>query len=119
MENIELWITIIVAITAGLAVGIFIQFIIVPWLRRRIESTVNDENNNGMTKIAVGVSTVTVLSEISTTSPPPPPINDLENVQKKKQNDEAKVNKLFHSLQTLTAIFSSFAHGGNDVRYVF
>jgi phosphate/sulfate permease len=116
MENIELWITFIVAIMVGLVVGIFIQFIIVPWMKIKIESTVNNENNNGMTKSAVGASTTTVLSELSSTSTLPS-INDAENVLKQtKEDDETKVNKLFHSLQTLTAMFSSFAHGGNDVR---
>jgi phosphate/sulfate permease len=31
--------------------------------------------------------------------------------------DQSKILKLFSFLQTLTATFASFVHGGNDVRY--
>ena len=31
------------------------------------------------------------------------------------KDDETRVNLLFHFVQILAAIFSSFAHGGNDV----
>ena len=38
-----------------------------------------------------------------------------ENVERLSREEEARVNLLFHFIQILAAIFSSFAHGGNDV----
>ena len=37
----------------------------------------------------------------------------------KRVTDEPKTGKLFAFLQILTASFGAFAHGGNDVRYVY
>lgn len=36
-------------------------------------------------------------------------------IEDKSKDQEARVNQLFHFIQILAAIFSSFAHGGNDV----
>ncbi|CAF1636708.1 unnamed protein product, partial [Didymodactylos carnosus] len=45
-----------------------------------------------------------------------------EIVEKKKlvdtTSDSVEISQIFTFLQILTAIFGSFAHGGNDVRYV-
>lgn len=118
MENVELWLSATVSIATGLIVGVFCQFIIVPWMKRRIESSVNHKNNT-LTRSPIATSTATVMTIMTASSPS---INDAGETGKKEEHlkgsdDEAnKVNKLFHSLQTLTAMFSSFAHGGNDVR---
>lgn len=37
------------------------------------------------------------------------------SIEECSQDEEARVNLLFHFIQILAAIFGSFAHGGNDV----
>ena len=51
-----------------------------------------------------------LLQKMSTTS------SDDEDEEVK---DRPETAKLFSLLQILTAIFGAFAHGGNDVRWVF
>jgi phosphate/sulfate permease len=49
-----------------------------------------------------------------------PPLEDKKDSQNRTQaegEDQSKILKLFSFLQTLTATFASFVHGGNDVRY--
>jgi phosphate/sulfate permease len=42
---------------------------------------------------------------------------DSQNRVEVEGGDQSKILKLFSFLQTLTATFASFVHGGNDVRY--
>lgn len=121
----ELWVTALISIAIGLIAAVLCQFIIVPLMKRRVEAT----SSNELSKSSLGASTDTVLTTIEAS----PSMNGTgsnlgtENEQKVQQSiedsvredDEDKVNKLFHSLQTLTAMFTSFSHGGNDVRYVY
>jgi hypothetical protein len=49
-----------------------------------------------------------------------PSIDEKKGAQNRIQvegEDQSKILKLFSFLQTLTATFASFVHGGNDVRY--
>lgn len=56
-----------------------------------------------------GLDSTIIVNTVSTVSVDrPEPKQDDEN--------EENVNQLFNFLQILAAVFSSFAHGGNDVR---
>lgn len=111
MDNLPIWLVFTITTSVAIIVALVAQFFVVPWQRRRIiESTVVTTKPSSMEK---GLSaSVTTVSTISTTSLNAPVIKSskLDDV-----DTEEQVNKLFSFLQILAAIFSSFAHGGNDV----
>lgn len=104
MENLKLWECFVISLAAMVIVGLLCQLFVVPWQRRKILK--RDDSLNQVGESVVSISTLTT----STAS------IDAPVIKNEKEESDADVNKLFHFLQTLTAVFSSFAHGGNDVR---
>lgn len=112
MENFEVWEVLTLSISLAALVAIFCHLFIVPWQRKKILNAEEEVAEPRMCKSQVGESVVSVSTVATSTMSLDAPV--LRSSQ--KETDVRNVNKLFHFLQTLTAVFSSFAHGGNDVR---
>lgn len=126
MEHLQFWEALVISVSAMIFVAIICQFFVVPRLRKKtieainkrsviisvaqssatVDTMVEMEDKNAETTIE-NVASAASVSTISLNTP----IGRTEQEERKRT-----VNKLFHFLQTLTAVFSSFAHGGNDVR---
>lgn len=117
MDKIPVYLVFVISIAAAILIAIVAQFYIVPWQRKKIlNSTTGNVNSAYMTEkpsaMENGFSSVTTVNTLSTVSVNAPTLKqDGEPVESEEQ-----VNQLFNFLQILAAIFSSFAHGGNDVR---
>lgn len=121
MEKIPVWMSFTISLSAMILVALVVQLIVVPWQRRKISTSFDDNCHNTMKhprslvesggdgKFCGSASTITSMN-ISTISLNSPVI---KHEQEPEQIENVK--KLFHFLQTLTAVFTSFAHGGNDV----
>ncbi|KAL7036189.1 hypothetical protein ACKWTF_008737 [Chironomus riparius] len=113
MENIPIWLSFTISITAMILVAIVVQLLVVPWQRRKIQPLDGNDNISSKqtrdleSKFNGSVSTIATMN-VSTISLSAPVI-------KQQDDSEENVKRLFHFLQTLTAVFTSFAHGGNDV----
>ncbi|XP_037026718.1 sodium-dependent phosphate transporter 2-like [Bradysia coprophila] len=105
MDNLELWLIFTIATGAAIIVAIVVQIFIVPWQRKKILASKSTENGFA--------SNTTIVTTVSTKSLECPIPEKSENTE--DADNEESVNKLFNFLQILSAVFSSFAHGGNDV----
>lgn len=101
MDNLPLWLVFVISIAAAVIVSIVAQLFIVPYQRKKI---LGEEKPSAPSEKEINASVITI-STISTQSINSPVL----------EKNEKTVNKLFNFLQILSAVFSSFAHGGNDV----
>lgn len=109
MENLVLWEVFAISIGAMIIVAIVCQLFVVPWQRKKILNNDNTTEPNlfrNSIRQSVGSIVTVATSTVSINAPV---------LQNPKIESDAKVNRLFHFLQTLSAVFTSFAHGGSDV----
>lgn len=115
MDNLSLWLVFTISAVAALVMAVVAYFIIAPRQKvaiiARRKAKVLTEKPSAMENGFSSGSTTTV-STVSVNSTAPVIKRGAEDEEETEEN----VNELFNFLQILAAIFSSFAHGGNDVR---
>lgn len=110
MENLLLWQVFAISVGAMTVVAISCQLFVVPWQRKKIlnrdesmepKMFVNSIGQSVDSMVTIAASAASINATV---------------LKNPKIESDAKVNRLFHFLQTLSAVFTSFAHGGSDVR---
>lgn len=121
MDNLAIWLVFTISIVAAIAMGIIAYLFIAPRqkaaiLERSQAKAMSEKPStmeNGFSKESIATVNLTVNSMMSVNSLAPV----LKGANGDEEETEENVNQLFNFLQILAAVFSSFAHGGNDVRY--
>lgn len=112
MDKLPLWLVFTISTCTALVIGLVAQLFVVPWQKRKIlgmEKPITEKPST--MENGIGNGSVITVSTVSTATMNAPVIK-----QQEAEESEEQVNQLFTFLQILAAIFSSFAHGGNDVR---
>lgn len=115
LDGLPLWVAIVASLVAGFLTAVIVQLFVVPWtkkkiLQQRIDASQVSAIPNALEKGAPNSnSTSSIESGISKYN------SQLQLTSVDKASTKEEADRLFNFLQILTAIFGSFAHGGNDV----
>ncbi|KAL7035538.1 hypothetical protein ACKWTF_008431 [Chironomus riparius] len=113
LHKLEWWHSMLISIAFALIAMVCVHFFMVPWQKRKILAQKPYDNDIKPTTIA----TVTGMENGKKSYPNDSKSTSANSVAPivEAKDEEVRVNLLFHFIQILAAIFSSFAHGGNDV----
>lgn len=114
MHHLKIWMSISISVAVALLTMALIHFTVAPWQEKKI-----------LTKQPYHQTSdpIQIISSLEKGEQPAMTVNVMTNstnsiapiVRPDEKEEENRVNLLFHFVQILAAIFSSFAHGGNDV----
>lgn len=105
--------SLLISIAVAIVTMVLVHFFMVPMQKKKIlekEPYSINEKPNTISSIENGKPTIIVNNMMVSNNS----VSSDANIIDEKE-EEKRVNLLFHFVQILAAIFSSFAHGGNDV----
>ena len=114
LHNVPLWVAIVASLLTGFLTSVIVQLFVVPRTKRKILSQSKDSSKVSQApcpseKIPPTIPRVeTIESGISSQYNSQIQLTPLDKATKQEE-----ANQLFSFLQILTAVFGSFAHGGN------
>lgn len=113
LDVLTWWHSLLISFGVAIITMIVVHFWVVPWQKNKIlnaEPYPIDRKPANIMNVETGISKSDLTINTVHTS-----VDSVVPITAEAKEDEKRVNLLFHFVQILAAIFSSFAHGGNDV----